>query len=106
MKQPTKAEQKEQVIAHSQESEVRLLLRSGQTQNLRAYVLFRLYGSDKAVVEILGQKFTIDAARRLVNAGVQLDSSKRKVSWAGIKTQADVNKLYASFPALTIEDFC
>ena len=82
-----------------------MLLRAGQTADLHAKVLFRPTGSNTALVSILGQVFTIDYVRRLVDAGVAVDASERKVRWSGVKTQGDVSKLFASYPKLGIEDF-
>ena len=93
------------MIAHSQESEVRLLLRAGQTRDLVARVLYRQVGSNTALVSILEQIFTIDYVRRLVDAGVQVDCKQRKTIWPKVKTQADVNQLFKSYPKLTAEDF-
>ena len=93
------------IHAHSQESEVRLLLRAGRTEGLVARVLYRQVGSNTALVSILGQIFTIDYVRRLVNAGVQVDCTRRKTIWPKVKTQAGVNQLFQYYPKLTAEDF-
>jgi hypothetical protein len=92
------------VKATSQESEVRLLLRAGLAEGLTAKVLFRPVESNQAVVEILGEIFTIDASRRLVNAGLRLDSTQRRSTLRG-KTGKDVQDYFTQFPKLSAEDF-
>ena len=102
----SKAKQSRQVMkAHSQESEVRMLLRNGQTSDLVAYVLFRPVGSDLALVCILGQVFTIDYVRRLVQAGVTVHGDRRSTRWPKVQMQADVNRLFGSYPKLNAADF-
>lgn len=91
--------------ATSQESEVRLKLRNGELAGQTYRSIFRPSGSTQAVVEILGQKFTIDDSSRLAKqAGMKLVGGRGKAQLPG-KTQRQVNEYFASFPKLSAEDF-
>ena len=80
-----------------------LLLPLSKTGNAKdakvAYVIYRPPGSNAGVVEVDGQRYYIDATRRLVNAGYELDVSKRKStnSFSG-KSAGEVQRWMRSFP--------
>ncbi len=94
--------------ATSVESQVRLILgcrNREERQRLHASVLYRPVGCDTAIVRILGELFTIDNVRRLVNSGVQVTARERKTTWPKVRTQADVNALFSEYPRLSAKDF-
>lgn len=92
------------VKATSNESEIRLLLRSGQGRQLDARLIYKPVGSSEAVVEIRGQRFTVDNAKRLSEAGVKIAGTERQGQVRG-KSQREVTEFLRQYPRLTAEDF-
>lgn len=85
------------------ETEIRKALKE-RADTMTARVIFRPVGSNQAVVEIERRRFTIDNSRRLVDAGLHLDTSARRTTLKG-KTQRDVNEFFNQYPKLTAADF-
>lgn len=96
----------ETFVATSVESEVRSKLRAGQMKGVTYKSIFRPTGSNRAVVEIMGERFTIDNSERLTKqAGMRQVGKRGKSQLEGRKTGKDVNAFFAQYPTLNIEDF-
>lgn len=85
---------------------IRWDIRNGRTAGLKAKVLMRPVGDTRAIVEINGERFTIDDSSRLKTVGIDTDFSTRKTPQDfGLKTGKDLNEAYNSLPKLALEDF-
>jgi hypothetical protein len=91
--------------AATAESEVRAKLRAGQMAGVTYRSVFRPAGSNRAVVEIMGQRFTIDSSERLPLAGMRQVGGRGRSQLGPGRTQRDVNAFFGQYPRLGPEDF-
>lgn len=91
--------------AYSVESEVRARLRAGLMAGVRFRSVFRPVGSTRAVIEIMGQRFTIDDSSRLSRQAGMVQVDGRGQSQLPGRTQRDVTAFFASYPRLDAQDF-
>jgi hypothetical protein len=90
--------------AHSIESEVRAKLRDGRMVGVAFRSVFRPVGSTRAVVEIMGRRFTVDDSSRLSRqAGMVQVGGRGSSQIRG--TQRDIAAFFDAHPRLGPEDF-
>lgn len=92
-------------MINSIESEVRAKLRSGQMAGVTFRAIFRPVGSNRAVVEIMGMRFTIDNSERLRLAGLRQVSGRASAHLPGRTTSQDVSEFFDQYPKLGLCDF-
>jgi hypothetical protein len=93
-------------VATSVESEVRSKLRNDLMAGSEYKMIVRPVGSNRAVVEIMGQRFTIDNSERLSKQAGMKQVGGRKTRIPGRnKTGRDVITFYDQYPRLGPEDF-
>lgn len=94
------------VVPASVEAEVRAKLAAGQMAGVSYRSIFRPVGQTRAVVEIMGQRFTIDDSSRLTKqAGMKQVGGRGASQLPGNKTQRAVNAYFDQFPKLSLKDF-
>lgn len=84
---------------------IRWDIRNNRTAGLKAKQLYRLVGSNEAIISINGQRFVIDNISRLKRAGIETDWAARQTVPPGVKTGNDWIVYAAKYPRLGPEDF-
>ena len=73
-------------------------------QTLTAHVLFRPVGSDRAIIKISQTVFTVESVSALARGSVAVNARDCKTTLDSVKSEQDLQKLFAKYPKLKKED--